>query len=1315
MGDKIRTSVSIKKHQVIGLLALLIIVALGVLLRLSPIFRGPITLKEFDVWAQYNNVQYLVDHGLDAYYHWTSTQFWYPEGKAMWYLRPGLTFTAAIAYYFLNAVGIHATVYEVCFYYPAVVGGIEIIMMYFLGKEVLDSRTGLLAAFFLAFNPGHLQRSTAGFFDNEALGVLAAILFFYFYIKAVKTGKFTHAVATGLSMGLLCLSWGAAQYPLLLVPLIGIILILSNRFDYKAFMVSELSLGIALVASTLQPHRVSMLALTISEPEFVVPLIFMIVGFLVYWFTTQKVIHPRFYETVLKIAKWGAIPAIVVGAVLLWGFPSLLPEFSGRALSIINPFVRSTMAVVSSVGEHMPSAWSVFYYNTLLPIFLIPVGIFFALKRLQHSDIALIVFIITVYFFTGSMVRIIMLFAPVAAIVGAYGLSSVLNYFGNIGRKKVILSRRRKRQAKSMMGPEDAVVVFVVVGILMIAQVVQTTQLAAEQMSYSELIIGGQYQDWPEALTWMRTNLAATTVVASWWDYGYWITVIGNVTSINDNGTDNATRMGLTGMAMMQTDELESAKIFRILHADYVLVQWGFLVNGLGGDEGKWPWMVRICNEHTTEYSNMGLRVTSGSGAWKDNSVFDYEEYMNSTSNAYEDKWFQSQLAKMMFYKEPTSYSSAKDSLGAYFALQVAGGTTQEGTQDPRKTDNGATWASMIPENGEYSFKAFTPAYFSSNRIVKIFKMDYTALDCNVNVSAPEVYSNGSGTVDVTNTGLHPLSLGNITLDSETDNGTKFTLSNLETVSSSGTETFAPGETVTAWFDAGQDLVEGRVVTVTPTLLGIGQDGQEFDFTKESSESVIKMMPTPQMKIDRSRSVWLAHETIDLTIENTGSVPVLINEVLVDGSAVDFQPKSGSQLVLPEKSVVMACNATLLERILKPLTITVNTIEGASDTITLANNTLNRKISILPENYTTLAEGIAKIDQPTNRGYIPVIPSQTVAWDNKSVEIVVKNTGTEQLALQGVFLCNGTFDDPDYLSKCKSVEFATNYGGYLLSPGETKKINCSLSEVGELVPNSDVSIFVTAITTGSYGKIIATDAGVIKVIDTDPQIQLLGDRNAPDADDYGVVANANETVSYIVKNVGDDLVTLESVSLNGTGFSMTEGTFYKYNADGTRYVAPSYSLDVQEVGTFVVDVGNIGTNSIRLNETTVCNLGATNGLFAISNITVTAKVSPEVSLSISTDSSLTNCTISTDPDFVFVTVTNDGANSVTLNALLVNGTSFDILPANMTSGTLLIATGASATFKINITSLSPTAGNYLKLEVLCKEGRLWTTAPLAIT
>ncbi|GAH27110.1 unnamed protein product, partial [marine sediment metagenome] len=44
------------------------------------------------------------------------------------------------------------------------------------------------------------------------------------------------------------------------------------------------------------------------------------------------------------------------------------------------------------------------------------------------------------------------------------------------------------------------------------------------------------------------------------------------VTTVNDNATLDQVKIGLTGMALMQTDEIASAKAFKRLQADYVLV-----------------------------------------------------------------------------------------------------------------------------------------------------------------------------------------------------------------------------------------------------------------------------------------------------------------------------------------------------------------------------------------------------------------------------------------------------------------------------------------------------------------------------------------------------------------------------------------------------------------------------------------------------------------------------------------------------------------------------------------------------------------------
>jgi len=58
----------------------------------------------------------------------------------------------------------------------------------------------------------------------------------------------------------------------------------------------------------------------------------------------------------------------------------------------------------------------------------------------------------------------------------------------------------------------------------------------------------------------MRENLPPNAVVASWWDYGYWITIWGNKTSLADNGTINSTQIGKIGY-MFMSNETEAIKV----------------------------------------------------------------------------------------------------------------------------------------------------------------------------------------------------------------------------------------------------------------------------------------------------------------------------------------------------------------------------------------------------------------------------------------------------------------------------------------------------------------------------------------------------------------------------------------------------------------------------------------------------------------------------------------------------------------------------------------------------------------------------------
>ena len=116
--------------------------------------------------------------------------------------------------------------------------------------------------------------------------------------------------------------------------------------------------------------------------------------------------------------------------------------------------------------------------------------------------------------------------------------------------------------------------------------------------------------DWPHAFNWMRENTHEDAVIASWWDYGYWITTEGERISLADNWTGDSKRIAsIAGMFLSSPDEAWLK--LQELQADYVLIfiaaqgdRLGaalYWLNG-GGDEQKNYWFIRIAEEPLERY-----------------------------------------------------------------------------------------------------------------------------------------------------------------------------------------------------------------------------------------------------------------------------------------------------------------------------------------------------------------------------------------------------------------------------------------------------------------------------------------------------------------------------------------------------------------------------------------------------------------------------------------------------------------------------------------------------------------------------------------
>ncbi|MFW9987713.1 MAG: STT3 domain-containing protein [Candidatus Odinarchaeota archaeon] len=1260
--DRIRTSISVKTSNIIFFIAIFLLVTLAILIRLSPLSRGITLIKAFDPWIQWYNAEYLNEHTWYEYFNWTDYKSWYPAGYYRGGLRPGLTFTVVGIYKIFHFFGLPVSLYDICFYFPAFMGGITVLVMYYLGKEVLNRATGLFAAFFLAFNPGYLQRTTAGFFDNETIGVFASLMTFLFFLKAVRGGKFTHSIIGGISLGYLSLSWGGFQFGFLILPIICVILILTNKYNENVLISYAGVQGTGLLIYSLYVNfNYESLFKDLEIGGIFAFTIIIIIFHLIY---TKKKEHPKLYENLINIIKWGFLPAVLVIAVIIWISPEILPfGFGSRFWTILNPLFRENVALVASVAEQMPSAWSVFYYNTLIPLILVPLGVFFCFKRLYAADIFVIIFIILMYYFTGSMIRIILIFAPAAALAGAYGLVSILRIFGSfLGERKVGISRKRRRQIKESLGSTEVFAVYIIVGFLCIAQVVHTSNIAVKQMSFAQIVPGGSLHDWEDSLTWMKNNLEGTDVVVSWWDYGYWLTPIGNVTTVNDNATMNATRIGLTGMALMQTNEIYSAKAFKRLHADYVLVYWGFLYPNLGGDEGKWTWMLQICNDHYAAYKQMGMEENN----WAENAVFDESKYQNWTSGLREDLWFESQLVKLMLgYEQTTTGDLDERSLAYYYANYI----------NNYKDDDGDLWVSHIPENGQYNSMVFIPEYFSTNHLVKLYRIDYTVLDSKFFIKNPEVFDNGYATLQLQNTGTKDLLINSVKI-----NGVEYPYS-----IGSGNNSVQKGTEEIVWIDTkGSNFQKDDIVKINITAQSEALAGRQYVFTNSTSNFFVKEAEAGAIKINKENSKVIQKNStnvdIYLEVENIGESTVNLDRFYLNNDTLEntinqtkIEYLSGSTILKPtEKANVFIADITADFYPISTFNkIGVSTPNNYSDEVLFTSSIENFSLSILNQDRILSPENLATI-KGNFRKHIPIDLDESFAYTTDSgtttLNLKLKNTGDIVFGFESIKLTESLVN--------------ISVSPQILRPDEETLITVDVTSVpgisGEI--NEEILVCITG-TYGNSSTVVTSDIGYIHTINNKPNIQIIDSvENVNVSYIY-----SNETGKLVVKNTGNAPISLTNISVNSEWVS------------NINYLYGDSTLDIQECAIVSFDIPNL-----KINDSDECFVGITTNTSFELNQTLYAYTDP-IYYNIIINDGETSADINGD---LIITINNNGLLNVTLDSVYINNTYFSLDAFSIDR--IEIESGESSVLTIDITDILAkitfTDGDKLEILVRTQEG-----------
>jgi dolichyl-diphosphooligosaccharide--protein glycosyltransferase len=641
---------------------LLIILFLALTVRLLPI-RWGLYLSEFDPYYQYRVANHAVEKGL---LNWATgwsgidpsrdLMSWYPIGRKISSTYPGLPLTAAFSYLVAHALGLPLSVFEFCVIFPAILGTLTCLVMYFLGRDIGGKHVGILSALFLALSSAHISRTSLGFFDDETVGICGLLLFFLFFLKSIGGEKrlktsLTYAVAAGLSLGWIFASWGASRYAVDMVALFVFILLLFRRYSVKLLYSYSTTYGIALFIAVNVPK----LGLQFLTETSVLPAAAVFLLLCIYEITRH--LETLRSKTIFAFTFLG----LCAGLFLILSSYGYTKAMGLKFQYVLNPLQRFENPLAQSVQEHRPAAWGSFYYDFGIAAFFIPVGFFFAVRNPTNRNIFLAIFGLTSLYFAGSMVRLTLILAPAISLLWAMALVRLIKPFVTVMKAPPIIPRRGTGLA-AHVGKEFSGAFLIAMFLLLTLTFVLPTQRVFDH-AYSPTTIaaasmpikpGEPVNDWIDTLEWIRTN-ESVKVVASWWDYGYWITNLGNKTSLADNGTWNLTQIATIGL-MFMSNETEAVEILQKYHATHVVVFVTCDSQGSDvgwGDEGKWMWMARIADQ---KYGGFEYDEANHIIVDYQDLVTDEEGY---TTRVWTDKGKNTVIYKLMAYAKDTRTGSS--------------------------------------------------------------------------------------------------------------------------------------------------------------------------------------------------------------------------------------------------------------------------------------------------------------------------------------------------------------------------------------------------------------------------------------------------------------------------------------------------------------------------------------------------------------------------------------------------------------------------------------------------------------------------------
>lgn len=681
---------------------------------------GKVYFSGNDAWYHFHQTMYTVKN-------WPKTNFYdpftgYPSGAEVGHF--GTLYDQIMATVSM-IVGLGdpsvQTVRTVMVYFPPALGALTALVVYMIGRTLINKKLGVLSALLLSLIPGtFLRRTTIGFADHHAAEVfflsIAVLISIYVFKKASEKkfiiedfkqrgDSFKDLIKLSglLSIGFLLyiLVWPPG---IMMVGITGVFYLLYsvfrtmfNKSHESILLVGGLS-NLFLMFLLIPFARISTTSSTIIGIIHILALISIGVGCF-YLIFLQRKLEFENYESFYPVV---VIFTGIISIALLWfAAPSVLDSIRR---GIVSNFGLSVSDSLRTIGE----AQSMVSRGGLLNQFISSYGgltifalIFFSILPLSNyvkdsnyfnlkpEYTYLTVFFIMMVIAAMTQVRYNYYLAVAISIVSALSVYLLVK----------VLSSKKKKDSKGWY--------YISITIILIVLIAPTAPFIGFTNVYEQTGSSGPggYTQWEGSLEWVGNNTPETDLekykdygkdyqytgkdygIMSWWDYGHWITVTADRIPYANPFQQNAPE---AADFLLAQSENEAEKVVESMGDEserrYVMIDWQ-MISPTSKFRAPTVWSTNYNSSQFTDrlYAPIGQRRISAVGVEKEQPY--YESLMSRLYNYhgsykskdpviinYEERMIQQNELKVI-PSRTSPYQKAENMTKAEQILQENGGS----------------------------------------------------------------------------------------------------------------------------------------------------------------------------------------------------------------------------------------------------------------------------------------------------------------------------------------------------------------------------------------------------------------------------------------------------------------------------------------------------------------------------------------------------------------------------------------------------------------------------------------------------------------